>query len=109
MFAIIRRYRTTSTSQIVSKIESEFLPIIRNTPGLIAYYVVDEGPNVQSSISIFESHESAEYSNRVAAAWVRQHPNVLPEPPEISSGEVKLFATASGGASTWGAVAPLSL
>ncbi|MBI4083456.1 MAG: hypothetical protein HY423_12690 [Candidatus Lambdaproteobacteria bacterium] len=109
MFAIIRRYRTTSTEEVVSKIEAEFLPIIRNAPGLVAYYVVDEGQNVQSSISIFEDQEFAEYSNKLAAAWVRQHPYVLPETPDIASGEVLLYTTASGAAHAGRSVAPLSL
>lgn len=94
MYAIIRRYKTTAIQDVVRHLEKDFLPIIGNAPGFVAYYVVDEGAGVQSSISIFEDQASAEYSNKLAAAWVREHPTALPEPPEISAGEVLLHRAA---------------
>lgn len=90
MYAIIRRYRTPSVGEIVRRIEKEFLPIISKAPGFLSYFIVDEGMGVQSSISIFEDRSSAEYSNQLAAVWVREHPTFLPETPEISSGEILL-------------------
>jgi hypothetical protein len=91
MYAIIRRYRTHSASEVARKVEKEFLPLISAARGFLSYYVVDEGKGIQSSISIFEDRESAELSNLMAAVWVREHPTSLPEPPEISSGEVLVF------------------
>ena len=91
MYAIIRRYRTDSVKHVVQKIEQEFLPVISGAPGFVAYYVVDEGQGLQSSISLFADQASAEYSNRLAAAFVREHPTALPETPDISAGEVLLY------------------
>jgi hypothetical protein len=88
MYAIIRRYKSASVNDIVRYVQKDFLPIISNAPGFVTYYVVDEGAGVLSSISVFEDQDSAEYSNKLAAAWVREHPTSLPEPPEIAAGEV---------------------
>ena len=88
MYAIVRRYRTSSGSTVTSKVSKEFVPVISKATGFLAYYVVDEGFGHQFSVSIFEDREAAELSNKLAADWVRQHPHLLPEPPDIFSGEV---------------------
>lgn len=88
MYAIVRRYTTRHGKTVSSKISDEFVPVISKATGFLAYYVVDEGFGHQFSISIFEDREAAEISNRLAADWVRQHPALLPEAPEIFSGEV---------------------
>ena len=90
MHAVIRRYRTPSVEEVVRRIKKEFLSVITSAPGFVAYYVVDEGQGVQSSISIFESREHAEYSNRLATVWVKEHAEFLLNAPEIVSGEVLL-------------------
>ena len=91
MYAIIRRYQTRSVEEVAGRIEKDFLPVISSAPGFIAYYIVDEGAGMQAAISIFEDQDSAEYSNKLAAVWVREHPTYLPEPPEITAGEVLLY------------------
>ncbi len=88
MYAIIRRYKTSSSKEVTSRIKKEFVPVISTATGFLAYYVVDEGYGSQLSISIFEDQEAAELSNKSAADWVREHPTLLPEPPDIISGEV---------------------
>ena len=88
MYAIIRRYKSSNPDEIVRKVQEEFVPIIRKAPGFKTYYVVNEGNGVFSSISIFEDRKAAEHSNKLAAEWVMDHSGYLPEPPEISSGEV---------------------
>jgi len=88
MYAIIRRYKTQSVKAVSSKVQQEFVPVISKATGFLAYYVVDEGFGSQLSISIFEDRAAAELSNKLAADWVRQHPTLLPDPPEIFSGEV---------------------
>lgn len=40
------------------------------------------------SISIFEDKASAQESTRVAADWVRKHPDVLPPVTQVTAGEV---------------------
>ena len=101
MHAVIRRYRTPSVEEVVRRIRKEFLSVITSAPGFVAYYVIDEGQGVQSSISIFESREHAEYSNRLAGFWVKEHAEFLLNAPEIVSGEVLLCDRGA-----WGVPAP---
>ena len=88
MYAVLRRYRTDSVAEVARRIEKEFVPVISKASGFLAYYVIDEGAGTQTSISIFKDNASAAFSNKLAAEWVREHPSFLPEPPEISAGEV---------------------
>jgi len=91
MHAVIRRYRTSSVEEVSKRIKKDFLSVITTAPGFIAYYVVDENNGVQSSISIFENKEYAEYSNRLASYWVTEHAQFLLDSPEITSGEVVIY------------------
>ncbi len=88
MYAILRRYNTDSVAEVARRIKNEFVPVISKASGFLAYYVIDEGAGAQTSISIFEDETSAALSNKLAADWVREHPSLLPDPPEISAGEV---------------------
>ncbi len=88
MYAILRRYNTDSVAEVARRIKNEFVPVISKASGFLAYYVIDEGAGAQTSISIFEDETSAALSNKLAADWVREHPTLLPDPPEISAGEV---------------------
>lgn len=90
MYAIVRRYRTHSAEAVTSKVRDEFVPEISKASGFLAYYVVDEGFGSQFSISIFETREAAELTNKLAADWARLHPHLLPEAPEIFSGDVRI-------------------
>ncbi|MFM7732296.1 MAG: hypothetical protein ACKO6F_02280 [Cyanobium sp.] len=55
-------------------------------PGFVAYYFVDVGEagDRMISLSVFETEEAAEASNRIAAQWVerwrQEHPAPLPLP-----------------------------
>ena len=91
MYAIIRRYRTKAIDEVVKRIKMEFLETISTAPGFISYYVIDEGSGIQSSISVFDNKDSAEYSNRLAAYWVKEHAKFILDSPEYSSGEVLLY------------------
>ena len=88
MYMIVRRYKTQSVKKVASRISKEFVPLISKAEGFLAYYVVDEGFGSQFSISVFENRTAAEYSNKLAADWVREHPTLLPDSPEIFSGNV---------------------
>jgi hypothetical protein len=66
-----------------------FVPIISQIPGFVALYLVDAGGGVMISTSVFEDQAGAEESNRRAADYVRQNlAQLLPNPPQITSGEV---------------------
>jgi excisionase family DNA binding protein len=49
------------------------VPFIKQSPGLLAYYVLDEEEDgTFSTVSIFEEREQLQRANSVAAGWIKQ-------------------------------------
>ncbi len=93
MYASIRRYRSESAEEVLRRVKQGFVPIISKAPGFIAYYSLNAGNGVLASVSIFETKEGAEASNRMAAEWVKGTVGpLLSGPPEITAGEVTVQA-----------------
>ena len=92
MFASIRRYATDDPDQVIRHCRADFAPLVRNTPGFVAYYVVHAGDGIVATISVFETREGAEASNRLAAAWVSDNVATLLGTPDITAGEVVIHA-----------------
>jgi len=91
MYAEIRKYNSNSVDEVISRAEQGFAPLISAHAGFKAYYILKEGANTLASISIFETQAEARESNRLAADWVKENlAALLPQPPEITEGEVKL-------------------
>ncbi|WP_155368089.1 hypothetical protein [Catellatospora vulcania] len=90
MYATVRRYDgVTDPREAGRRVKEGFVPIISAVPGIIAYYWFDAGNGVMVSTSVFESRDGAEESNRRAADWVKENlASLLPNPPQITAGEV---------------------
>ncbi|GIF97632.1 hypothetical protein [Catellatospora citrea] len=90
MYATVRRYDgVTDPREAGRRVQEGFVPIISAVPGVVAYYWIDAGNGVMMSTSVFESRDGAEESNRRAAAWVSDNlASLLPNPPQITAGEV---------------------
>jgi hypothetical protein len=90
MYATIRRYEgVTNASEAIRRVNEGFIQIISEIPGFAAYYFVDAGGGVMISVSVFQDRASAEESNARASDYVRENlVSVLPNPPQISAGEV---------------------
>jgi hypothetical protein len=90
MYATVRRYEGVSDpSEVVRLVNEGFLPIIREIPGFVDYYLVDAGDGVLISTSIFEDASGEEESNWRAGEFVGQHLTpLIPNPPHITAGEV---------------------
>jgi len=92
MYVAIRQYGLLTNEPVENVfrgVREGFIPIIRNAPGFLAYYVLDSGGGTLTSISIFEHREGAERSNKLAEDWVGSTlSSVLPTSPEIIVGEV---------------------
>jgi hypothetical protein len=78
MFATIRQYDTNidETTELNRIVQEEFVPLMQSLPGFISYQWIDVG-NVGGrmvSVSIFDTAEHAEDSNKAAAAWVKSRP-----------------------------------
>jgi hypothetical protein len=94
MYTSIRRYNITNAEtieELTRRIKEGFVPIISQTPGFIAYSLVDAGEGVVATISVFGDQAGAEESNRRAADWVKQNiAHVVTVAPQITAGTVTL-------------------
>ena len=90
MYVAVRRYEgVTDPSEAGRLVEEGFVPLISELPGFIAYYWVDAGDGVMISTSVFEHKAAEEESNWKAGEFVAQHlAPLLPNPPQITTGEV---------------------
>jgi heme-degrading monooxygenase HmoA len=91
MFTSIRRYkvRRGSAPELARRVQDGFVPLIRQIQGFKGYYLLDGGPDVLITISMFDSADEALASNETAANWVRN--NVLEFTkgmPEVMVGDV---------------------
>ena len=92
MHVVIRRYRTDpgSVGEIMRHVNEGFIPIIKDAQGFLAYYALNAGAGEIATVSVFEDQAGAEESIKMAADWVRQNlAALLPNPPEITAGEVE--------------------
>jgi hypothetical protein len=91
MFIAVRKYRVRrgSGAEWTKRVQDSFVPLMRELEGFRGYYLLDGGPDVIITISLFESAAEALVSNEKAADWVRN--NVLEfarEMPEVMVGDV---------------------
>ncbi len=75
MYTAIRRMKVQpgAFNEAVQLVENEMLPILSNMPGFVEYQVVQVAEDVGLTISVFETQEQAEESNRKASEWVKPH------------------------------------
>lgn len=81
LFAAIRQYDTNidQTAELNRIVHEEFVPLMQSLQGFIPYQWIDVG-NVGGrmvSVSIFDTAEHAEDSNKAAAAWVKSRPGFV--------------------------------
>jgi hypothetical protein len=103
MFVTIRRYSpkngaiTKAALDLLRRqIQDDFLPILREIPGFHGYYVLNIGGRELLTISLCDSKEGSEESNRCAADYTLRNPLVYElGRPEVTEGEVLTFAEAS--------------
>ena len=93
MFAAIRYYRTDpdSIESVVRRVKEGFVPIIRETPGFVSYFVLAPRQGEIVSVSVFEEQWGAEESNMKAEQWVRQNLSELLPSPEFAEGQVVVY------------------
>ncbi|MFD5656305.1 hypothetical protein [Streptomyces hirsutus] len=90
MYAAIRRYEGVTDPAAAGRLVNEgFVPLMRQVSGFVAYYWVDAGDGVMVSTSVFQDRAGAEESVSKAADFVRDNlASLLPNPPQVTSGEV---------------------
>ena len=95
MFSAIRYYRTDpdSIESVIRRVKEGFVPLIRDTPGFVSYFVLTPRPGEIVSVSVFEEQRGAEESNEKAEEWVKQNLSELLPSPEFADGEVVVYET----------------
>jgi len=93
MHATIRRYEGVDTSRIndvVSRVDETFVPQIRELPGFAGYFLMEADNGVLSSISLFETSEQADESNKLVKNWISEEnfSKAIPNAPKITRGKV---------------------
>ena len=94
MHAAIRQYQVDpgSVEEVARRVEEGFVPIMRNTPGFVAYFVLNSGQGEIGSVSVFEDQQGAEESNRRAEEWVSENLSDLLPRPNFAAGDVIVYA-----------------
>jgi carotenoid cleavage dioxygenase-like enzyme len=90
MYVAVRRYEGVRDPQKVAQLgEESFVPIISEMPGFVAHYLVDAGDGVMVAVSVFEHKDAEEQSTFRAGEFVEERePTLLPNPPQVTAGEV---------------------
>ena len=65
MFTSIRKYnvRRGSAEELARRVREGFVPLMRQMPGFRSYYLLDGGPDVLITTSMFDSADEAFLSN----------------------------------------------
>ena len=96
-YGVLRRYQVDpkNIDKIVASAKSGFLPLVTHLPGFASYSILDPGKGTLVTISGFTSSSGSAESTKAAANFVKEHLAALvPNAPEVTSGEVKLFERA---------------
>ena len=90
MYAVVRRYDgVTDPVEAVRRVQEGFVPLLREVPGFVAYYVLDAGGGVIVSTSVFDDQAGSEESTKRAADCVRGNlAALIPNPPQVTAGQV---------------------
>lgn len=93
MHGVLRHYTldAKNVNEVISRITKGGLPIIKAIPGFVSYGILDAGQGQLVTYSSYETKASAEESTKKAAAWVKENiASMLPNPPRVLEGEVRL-------------------
>ncbi|QCD60171.1 hypothetical protein [Streptomyces hawaiiensis] len=90
MYAVIRRYEgVTDPAEAGRRVNEEFIPLLRQVQGFVAYYWVDAGGGVMVSTGVFQDRYGAEESTDRARDFVRDRlAALLPQPPQVTAGQI---------------------
>ena len=98
MYVVIRRYAAGARAdEVARRVGEGLVPILTKTPGFRAYYafVGEDGRPV--SVSIVAHRGAALAANERVRAWVGANmADLIPDPPEVTMGEMLVDAATFG-------------
>jgi heme-degrading monooxygenase HmoA len=89
MFTSIKKYnmKRGSAEQLAGRVQESFVPLVREMQGFRGYYLLDGGPDVFITVSIFDTFDEAIASNEKATAWIRNNVlELIKGLPEVMTG-----------------------
>jgi hypothetical protein len=96
MYTVIRTYTTSDPREVTRLVQREFVPIVKDLPGFIGYYLVDAGDGKIATITVCDEREDVEESTKRAAEWVRNRLSALiTSGPEVIMGDTVVSETAA--------------
>jgi hypothetical protein len=96
MYTAIRTYTTSDPREVRRLVQQEFVPIVKDLPGFIGYYLVDAGDGKIASITVCDEREDVEESTKRAADWVRDRlSSLITSGPEVMIGDTVVSETAA--------------
>lgn len=102
-FLAIRQYQFApgrTMEELAAAVESGFVPIVREVPGFLDYFLVETGEGA-ISISVYTDQAGAEESTRRAADWVQEAiADIFAGPPVVTTGSVWVRETGGAMAGT---------
>jgi hypothetical protein len=97
VYVVIRRYAAgAQVAEVARRVGAGLVPILTKLPGFRAYYCLVGEDGRPVSVSIVESRAAAVVANERAREWVAANmADLLPDPPEVTMGEMLADAAAS--------------
>ena len=90
MYAAVRRYEgITDDTEAGRRVGENFIPLLKQVPGFVAYYWIDAGDGTMASLSVYEDKEGADRSVEIAHDWVAKNASELfTKAPLVTEGPV---------------------
>jgi hypothetical protein len=92
VYMAIRKYSILpgTGEEFLQRVQEDFVPIVSQLPGFIAYHALPVGNDQVASISIFNTPVGAVESTPSALQWVQEHlAGILQGTPEVMTGQVR--------------------
>ena len=98
MHVTIRRYENVDQNreiELTKKVNESLMPRLSELAGFHGYYLIEAKDGVMTSINLFDTSAHADESTRVSHDWIRDEKleAALPNPPQVTLGEVVAFKT----------------
>jgi hypothetical protein len=96
MYTAIRTYTTSDAREVKRRVQEEFVPMVKDIPGFIGYYLVDAGDGKIASITVCDEREDVDESTKRASSWVTDRlSSLITSGPDVLVGDTVVSETAA--------------
>jgi hypothetical protein len=89
MYASVRQYTGLGPGffEELDRKHGEMEALVKSFPGLVNWYLIRTADGV-ATVTICQDQAGADASVRLAVDWVKANMSSMPQPPQVSNGEV---------------------